>query len=166
MFVYEIPMKFKKASAGFVYSTMQRELNVGKEQFNEKAEKMKKGRKIREVNCKEDGIVIIMESQEELVNPSKALAVFSQALAKMESLASLKDTQNHLLANNGQAKEIEKDDSVFVESTCEVLKTVVDIFMNANASDSVFVIQGRREAQQKIIEVCREFHSFCATFES
>lgn len=159
MFVYEIPMKFKKASVGFVYSTVQRELNAGKEQFNEKAEKMKKGRKIREVNCKEDGIVIIMESQEELVNPSKALAVFSQALAKMESLASLKDTQNHLLANNGQAKEIEKDDSVFVESTCEVLKIVVDIFMNANASDSVFVTQGRREAQQKIIEVCREFHS-------
>ena len=43
MFVYEIPMKFKKASAGFVYSTMQRELNVGKEQFNEKAENRKNG---------------------------------------------------------------------------------------------------------------------------
>lgn len=159
MFIYEIPMRFRYASANINYFNYQTELGNGQELYNLRAEKMKKARKITEIQYESDGFVIILESKDELLNPSKALAVFSQELAKMDTLAAFKDRQNHLLCNNGQAREIQRDELVFDDSTGEILKTVIEIFMDANVSDSTFVSSGRKEAQRKIIAVCREFKS-------
>jgi hypothetical protein len=159
MFVYSIPMKFRYSTGNANYSIYKSELERAKDLFNERAEKMKKARKITDIQYASDGFVIILESKDELVNPSKSLAVFSQELAKMDTLADLKDSQNHLLCNNGVAAEIERDDSAFDDSTSEMLKTIIDIFMGANVADSAFVTLGRREAQKKIIDVCKEFKS-------
>ena len=152
-------MKFRYAAGDIIYAGYMDEFEKARQIFNIRAQKMKKARNITEIQCEEDGFVIILESKDELVNPSKSLAVFSQELAKMKKLASMKDSQNHLLCNNGVATELEREDSEFDDSTSEILKTVIDIFMNANVSDSAFVSQGRREAQKKIIEICREFRS-------
>ncbi len=159
MFVYSIPMKFRYLTSSANYSQYKAELEKAKALFNERAEKMKKARKITDIQYSADGFVIVLESKDELVNPSKSLAVFSQELAKMDTLADLKDSQNHLLCNNGMATEIERDDSKFDDSTSEILKTVIDIFMGANVADSAFITLGRREAQKKIIDVCKEFKS-------
>lgn len=159
MFVYSIPMKFRYLTGSANYSTYKAELERARALFNERAEKIKKARKITDIQYASDGFVIILESKDELVNPSKSLAVFSQELAKMDTLADLKDSQNHLLCNNGMATEIERDDSEFDDSTSEILKTVIDIFMGANVADSAFITLGRREAQKKIIDVCKEFKS-------
>lgn len=159
MFVYSIPMKFRYASGGINYLDYQTELGNGRELYNLRAEKMKKARKITGIKYGLDGFIIILESKDELVNPSKALAGFSQELAKMNTLARFKDSQNHLLCNNGPATEMERDEVVFDGSTSEILKTVIDIFMNASVSDGPFVSLGRKDAQKKIIEVCREFKS-------
>ena len=159
MFVYSIPIKLRSASGNVNYLNYKSVLGNGQQLYNLRADKMKKARKITEIKYESDGFVIILESKDELVNPSKALAVFSQELAKMDTLAEFKDSQNHLLCNNGQATEIERDEAEFNDSTSEILKTVIDIFMNANVSDSAFVSLGRRDAQKKIIEVCREFKS-------
>lgn len=159
MFVYNIPMKFRYLTSHEDYSQYKAELEKAKVLFNDRAEKMKKARKITDIQYQMDGFVIILESKDELVNPSKSLAVFSQELAKMKTLEELKDSQNHLLCNNGVATEIERDDTAFDDSTSEILKTIIDIFMSANVADSAFVISGRREAQKKIIDVCKEFKS-------
>lgn len=159
MYVYSIPMKFRYSTGNTNYFIYKSELERAKDLFNERAEKMKKARKITDIQYASDGFVIILESEDELVHPSKSLAVYSQELAKMDTLAELKDSQNHLLCNNGAATEIERDDSAFDDSTNEILKTVIDIFMGANVADSAFVIHGRREAQKKIIDVCKEFKS-------
>lgn len=157
MFTYSIPMKLRYASESVNYLDYQTEFEKGRELYNRKADKVKKARKITEIKYEPDGFIIILESKDELVNPSKALAAFSQELAKMNTLAEFKDSQNHLLCNNGQAAEIERDEIEFNASAGEILKTVIDIFMNASVSDSVFVASGRREAQKKIIEICKEF---------
>lgn len=159
MYVYKIPMRFKYASPNTNYSAYGTELTAAKNGYNFRAEKMKKARKITEIQYAKDGFIIILESKDELVNPSKALATFSQELAKNDSLAELKDSQNHLLCNNGIPEEIQRDDQEFNDSTSEILKTVIDILMGANVADSAFVAQGRKEAQEKIKEICREFKS-------
>ncbi|MDD5936360.1 MAG: hypothetical protein PUC65_12515 [Clostridiales bacterium] len=159
MYIYNIPMKFRYACSGINYKEYSTELEKGQELYNLRASKMKRARKIAEIKYDTDGFEIILESRDELVNPSKALAVFSQELAKMDTLAEFKDSQNHLLCNNGQATEIEREEALFNDSTSEILKTVIDIFMNVSVSDSVFVASGRKDAQNKIIEVCREFKS-------
>lgn len=152
-------MKFRYLTGSTNYTTYKAELESAKDLFNERAEKMKKARKITDIQYEADGFVIVLESRDELVNPSKSLAVFSQELAKMDTLAKLKDSQNHLLCNNGVATEIERDATAFDDSTSEILKTVIDIFMGANVADSAFVTLGRREAQKKIIDICKEFKS-------
>ncbi len=159
MFVYSIPMKFRYLTDKTDYSAYTAELGLAKDLFNKRAEKMKKARKITDIQYVSDGFVIILESKDELINPSKSLAVFSQELAKMDALSDLKDSQNHLLCNNGFATEIERDDKGFDDSNREILKTVIDIFMGANVADSAFVTLGRRDAQKKIIDACREFKS-------
>lgn len=159
MYIYSIPMKFRYASGITNYSVYKKELEKAKDKFNHRAEKMKKARKITEIQYATDGFVIILESKDELVNPSKSLAVFSQELAKMDTLTDLKDSQNHLLSNNGLATEIERDNKEFDDSTSEILKTIIDIFMGANVADNTFVSHGRKKAQNQIIDICKEFKS-------
>lgn len=159
MFVYSIPMQFRYAMRGTNYLEYKNELETAKELFNERAEKKKKARKITKIEYASEGFVITLESKDELVNPSKSLAGFSHELAKMSTLANLKDAQNHLLCNNGVATEIDRDNEMFDDSTSAILKIVIDIFMGANVADNAFVMSGRREAQKKIIGVCKEFKS-------
>lgn len=159
MFWYNIPMRFRYAAKNVDYSTYSNEFAKAQEKFNIHAEKMKKARKIVEIKCESNGFVIILQSNIKLKNPSKSLAVFSRALAKMKTLSNLKDSQNHLLCNNGIATEIAEENEDFDDSVGEILKIVIDIFMGANATDDAFVSLGRREAQKQIIQVCREFKS-------
>ena len=84
MFVYNIPMKFRYLTSHEDYSQYKAELEKAKVLFNDRAEKMKKARKITDIQYQMDGFVIILESKDELVNPSKSLAVFSQELAKLK----------------------------------------------------------------------------------
>lgn len=150
-------MKFRYASNVSKYQNYSEEFTIAQNIFNERAEKMKKARKIKEIQYQTDGFTIILESKDELMNPTKALAVFSQELAKMETLIEFKDSQNHLLCGNGIVTELERDKKSFDDSTSEILKTVVDIFMSSKVSDNQFVSLGRREAQKKIIQICKDF---------
>ena len=160
MFTYEIPMKFRYLAKNADYKKFTNEFDIAQSFFNDQAEKMKKARKILEIKYPEEGIIVILESKDQLINPSRALAVFSRKLSEMDTLKGLKDRQNHLLCGNGQISEIRKEDDAFnVSSTSEILKTVIDIFMVSSAADSAFVSKGRQDAQEKIIEACKEFRS-------
>lgn len=158
MFIYNIPMKFRYAEEGLNYSAYEEELNKAKDMFNIQAQKMKKARRIIEVICEEGGFVLMLESKDALTNPSKALAVYSKELAKMEALVRLKDAQNHLLCNNGIAFEVEQEEKEFYDTTDEIFKIVIDIFMGGNIADDPFVVSGRKKAQETIREVCKEFY--------
>lgn len=128
---------------GTYYLEYKNELETAKVLFNERAEKKKKARKIIEIEYASGGIVITLESKDELVNPSKLLTGLSHELTNMSTLANLKDAQNHLLCNNGVATEIDRDNEMFDDSTNAILKIVIDIFMGANMTDNMFVISGK-----------------------
>lgn len=159
MYTYRIPMKFKYASPDVCYADYAPALSQAQASFNAHAEKMRKARKITALDYETDGFVIYLTSQEPLVNPSKALAPFSRELAKLDEFAPLLDGQNHLLAANGAASQLDASPSHPDDSIGEILKTVVDIFLNAHITDSVFVTQGRKQAQKDITAICRTFRS-------
>lgn len=156
MFVYQIPMQLRFAEEDTNYSSLLPFFEQAGEEFNLRAQKLKKAREITSIECREKDFVVTLKSKDELTNPSKALNVFSQELAKLEELSKFKEG-NHLLSNSGLARLVEGEEKAFDDSTGEVLKLIIDIFMGGSVQDDVFVITGRRDAQKAILAVCRKY---------
>ena len=152
---YIIPMVFKKGGKSD-YREFKTQFDAAMNEFNKRAERVNKARKIVKVETTENQFEVFLESWGALENPSKALNVFSQALASMQIFKDFLDTQKHLLRNNGKAKQVVEETELIIND-CILIQTLTDIVLGGELDESLQKKKARKEAKAEITNIVEKY---------
>ncbi|AGY75867.1 hypothetical protein [Clostridium autoethanogenum] len=152
---YIIPMVFKKGGK-INYRDYQKQFDAAMNEFNRRAKKVNKARKILKVETTENQFNVFLESWDTLQNPSKALNVFSQTLATMQIFKDFLDSQRHLLRNNGKATVVVKKAEVIIND-CKLIQTLTDIVLGGELNESIQKKYARKEAKENVTRIAKEY---------